>query len=226
MTARRSIIPPLIFGIVTTAILVSLGMWQLRRLDWKEAQLAEIQAGIDAAPVPLPDQIDPSMKYLPVILSGRTTGQEILVLSGTKERGGGYNVISGFATDDGRRILLDRGFIEQDYRRSARPPTDLTVAGNLHWPQDKGSATPEPDLKAGIWFARDVPAMAKSLGTEPVLVVAAEVQGDAQGVDPIPVTIEGIPNSHLSYAVQWFLFAATCAGMTAWFIWRIRRRTY
>lgn len=223
---RRSILPPLIFGIVATAILLSLGLWQLRRLDWKNAMLAEIQAGISAAPVPLPDVIEPSMKYLPVMVSGETTGEEILVLSGTKERGGGYNVVSAFRTDDGRRILVDRGFIEQDDRRAPRPATALTLAGNLHWPDEKGSATPEPDLAAGIWFARDVPAMAQMLDTDPVLIVAAEVRGDAQGVMPIPVAIEGIPNSHLSYAVQWFLFAATCAGMTAWFIWRIRRRTY
>lgn len=209
-----------------TAILLSLGFWQLRRLDQKTAQLTEIQAGIDAAPVPLPGVIDPSMKYLPVIVAGRTTGQEILVLSGTREGGGGYNVVSAFVTDDGRRILLDRGFIEQDYRKAERPPTDLTVAGNLHWPQDKNSATPEPDRATGIWFARDVPAMAAALDTQPVLVVAAEAQGDTQGIQPMPVTIEGIPNSHLSYAVQWFLFAATCAGMTAWLIWRIRQRTY
>lgn len=127
---------------------------------------------------------------------------------------------------DGRRILLDRGFVTQDYRHTPRPATTLEVVGNLHWPQDKSSSTPEPDLKAGIWFARDVPAMAEMLKTEPVLVVAAQVAGDAQGVMPIPISIEGVPNSHLSYAVQWFLFAATCAGMTAWLIWRIRRRTY
>ena len=226
MPAQRSILAPLIFGIVTTAILLSLGFWQLRRLDEKTALLAQIQAGIDAAPQPLPATVDPSMKYLPVMVSGRTTGQEILVLSGTKELGGGYNIVSGFVTEDGRRILLDRGFVTQDYRHTPRPPTDLTVVGNLHWPQDKSSSTPEPDLTAGIWFARDVPAMAAMLNTEPVLVVAAETAGDAQGVQPIPISIEGVPNSHLSYAVQWFLFAATCAGMTAWLIWRIRQRTY
>ena len=226
MTASRSIIPPLVFGVVMTAILLSLGFWQLRRLDEKTTLLAEIQSGIDATPVTLPAEIDPSMKYLPVTVSGQTTGDEILVLSGTKERGGGYNVISALETEDGRRILLDRGFIEQDHRRTARPPVALDVMGNLHWPQDKSSSTPEPDLNAGIWFARDVQAMAQALDTQPIFVVASEVEGDAQGVDPIPVAIEGIPNSHLSYAVQWFLFAATCAGMTAWLIWRIRRRTY
>ncbi|WBU57005.1 SURF1 family protein [Paracoccus sediminicola] len=223
---RRSIVPPLIFGIVATAILMSLGFWQLRRLEWKESMLTEIQSGIDAAPVALPQQVDSSMKYMPVLIEGRTTGDEILVLSGTKERGGGYNVISAFETAEGRRILLDRGFVDQDQRREERPPADLRVRGNLHWPQEKGSATPEPDLEAGIWFARDVPAMAEMLVTEPLLVVAAAAEGETQGVMPIPVSIEGVPNSHLSYAVQWFLFAATCAGMTLWLIWRIRRRTY
>ena len=226
MTTRRSILPPLIFGILATAILLSLGFWQLRRMEWKETMLAGIQAGIEAAPVPLPAEIGPGMKYLPVMVSGRTTGDEILVLSGTKDSGGGYNVISGFVTDDGRRIMVDRGFTDQDHRHAPRPPVALSVAGNLHWPEEKGSATPEPDLSAGIWFARDVPAMAEALETEPVLVVASAVGGDAQEVTPIPVAVEGIPNNHLSYAVQWFLFAATCAGMTAWFIWRIRQRTY
>lgn len=61
----------------------------------------------------MPDQIDPSMKYLPVTVSGTTTGDEIDILSGTKERGGGYQVVSRFITDDGRAILIDRGFIRK-----------------------------------------------------------------------------------------------------------------
>jgi surfeit locus 1 family protein len=217
----RRILFPLILGIVGCAILVQLGLWQ-----WKEDLLARIQASIDAEPVPLPATVDPSMKYLPVTVSGTTTGPEIDVLSGTKEQGGGYQIVSRFVTDDGRAILLDRGFVPQELRHVERGPTRLTVRGNLHWPDEKGSATPEPNLDENIWFARDVPAMAKVLDTEPVLVVASFVEGDAQGVEPIPVAIEGIPNNHLSYAVQWFLIAATWAGMTAGLIWRIRQRKY
>lgn len=222
----RRILFPLILGIVGCAILVQLGLWQLRRMDWKEDMLARIQASIDAEPVPLPAVVDPSMKYLPVTVSGTTTGAEIDVLSHTKEQGGGYQVVSRFITDDGRAILLDRGFVPQEMRHAARGPTRLKVQGNLHWPDEKGSATPEPNLAENIWFARDVPAMADALDTEPVLVVASAVEGDAQGVQPIPVAIEGIPNNHLSYAVQWFLIAATWAGMTVALIWRIRQRTY
>ena len=217
---------PLIIGILGCAILVSLGLWQLRRMDWKEDMIAQIQSRIGGAPVALPASPDPSMKYLPVLVSGQTTGQEIDVLSGTREQGGGYQVVSGFVTDDGRRILLDRGFVDQDHKRDPRPPTRLQVAGNLHWPQEKASATPEPNLTENIWFARDVPAMAKALGTEPVLVVVAEARGDLQGVAPMPVAVEGIPNNHLSYAAQWFMIAVAWAGMTVALIWRIRQRQF
>ena len=222
----RRIAPPLIFGVVGVAILLALGFWQLGRQTWKDAMLAEITAGIAAAPVTLPVSIDPSMKYLPVLVSGRTTGDEILILSGTRDLGGGYQVVSGFETADGRRIMVDRGFIPQDDRHVARPPVALTLRGNLHWPSEKTSSTPKPNLTEGIWFARDVPAMAAKLGTEPVLVVAAAVEGDAQGIDPLPVAVTGIPNNHAEYAVTWFMLAAVWAGMTAYLISRIRRGTH
>ncbi len=217
---------PLIIGLVGCAILISLGMWQLRRMDWKDEMIAQIQSRIQGAPVALPAELDPSLKYAPVYVAGETTGEEIDVLSGTRASGGGYQVISGFVTDDGRRILLDRGFVDQDHKRQPRPPVRLEVAGNLHWPEEKGSATPAPNLAENIWFARDVPAMAAQLGTEPILVVAAEIRGDGQGVKPIPVAVEGIPNNHLSYAVQWFMIAAVWAGMTVALIWRIRQRQF
>lgn len=217
---------PLILGVVGCAVLIYLGLWQLDRRSWKEDMLADITAGIQADPVPLPDAIDPSMKYLPVTVSGTTTGAEIDVLSHTRDQGAGYQVVSRFITDDGRAILLDRGFVPQEARRLERPPVRLDVVGNLHWPQDASSSTPAPNLDENIWFARDVDAMAASLDTLPVLVVASAVQGDNQGARPIPVAIEGIPNNHLSYAVQWFLIAATWAVMTLALIWRIRQRSY
>ena len=54
--------------------------------------------------------------------------------------------------------------------------------------------------------------------------VLSRFGSDAQGVAPIPLSPQGIPNSHLSYAVQWFLLAAVWAGMTGGLIWRITRR--
>ena len=57
------------------------------------------------------------------------------------------------------------------------------------------------------------------------LIPARAVQGEAQGIMAVPLDISGIPNNHLGYAVQWFLFALICFGMTMALAWRIRRQT-
>ncbi|CAM5534958.1 SURF1 family protein [Frigidibacter albus] len=147
------------------------------------------------------------------------------MLTGMSGVGPGYEVITGFETEDGRRILLDRGFLPEVGKDLPRAAVALRVTGNLHWPAEAGSNTPQPDLGRNIWFARDVPAMAAHLGAEPVLVVARGVEGDAQGIIPVPVTTAGIPNDHLGYALTWFSLAGVWLGMTAYLLWRIRQRT-
>lgn len=224
----RRYIFAVILGLGGIAILLSLGFWQLRRLEWKEALLAAIEAKIGAAPVALktigaPDAA--SQRYLPVTATGRTTGPELLVLSGKKDQGAGYEVIAAFETAGGRRILLDRGFIPEVVRATVRPPVALAITGNLDWPAEADSYTPPPDAATNLWFARDVTAMAKSLGTDPLLVVIRTAEGDSQAIVPVPVDTAGIPNDHLQYAITWFSLAAVWAGMTAYLLWRIRQRT-
>lgn len=226
----KRLIPPLILGIAGFAVLVSLGLWQLRRLEWKEAVLARIEAQVAADPVPLPapprppsvDRLgDPGDLFLPVTVEGRLTGQEINVLVSTKSAGPGVRVISALETPDGRRVLLDRGFLPEPLRRQSRGPRELAVTGNLNWPDEVDSYTPAPDLTAGLWFARDVAAMASALDTEPVLIVARSDTGD--DIRPLPVDAQAIPNDHLGYAIQWFGMAVVWAGMTAAYLWRITR---
>jgi surfeit locus 1 family protein len=216
----------LVVGAGGVAVLVSLGLWQVRRLHWKEAVLAAIEAQIAAPPVPLDTLPAPDRtrdRYRPVTVSGRTTGQEALVLSGRSGEGAGFEVIAAFETGAGRRILLDRGFVPEAARNAPRPPAALTITGNLHWPDEADAFTPPPDPAAQLWFARDVPALAGALGTEPVMVVAREVAGEAQGIVPVPVDASAIPNDHRQYAITWFSLAVVWAGMTVFFLWRIRR---
>ena len=217
-----------VVGLGGTAVLIALGLWQVRRLEWKEGVIAAIEARLAAEPVALAvlDVPDPARHaYQAVTLAGQTSGQEVLVLSGVKGQGAGYRVISAFETDGGRRLLIDRGFVPEDGRRSPRPAVPLVVTGNLIWPEDADSFTPPPDRDEGLWFARDVPTIAEALGTEPLMVVLRTVEGDTQGVQPQPVGTQGIPNDHFGYAMTWFSLAAVWAGMTAFFLWRIRRRT-
>ncbi|MBT8460760.1 MAG: SURF1 family protein [Boseongicola sp.] len=218
------VLVPLIFGVLGCAVLVTLGSWQVQRLAWKTALLAEIDARIGAEPVALPESFDVEAdRFLPVAVSGRTLGRELVALTSVQGVGPGYRVVSAFETDAGRRILVDEGFVPSDARDVERPGVVMSIVGNLHWPREVDSFTPEPDLAKGLVFARDVEVMATALGTEAVLLVVREVSGTDLRATPLPVTSTGIPNNHLGYAVQWFGLALVWAGMTAFFLWRMRR---
>ncbi|MFN3577556.1 MAG: SURF1 family protein [Tabrizicola sp.] len=219
----RRYVFPVLMGIAGVAVLVSLGFWQLRRMEEKRVYLDEIEARISNAPIPLPDRPEEGRhKFQAVVAEGRFTGEFIEVLAGQKGASPGVLVIEAFALPDGRRIMVQRGFVEEEARQVPRPPHEARVEGNLHWPDDTNAFTPPPDPKTGLWFARDVPAMAEKLGTEPTLIVARAPTGD--GIAPVPVDTSGIPNDHWGYAIQWFLLAATWAGMTGFLLWRIRAR--
>lgn len=218
---------PLVFGLVGTAILFGLGVWQLQRLDWKEGVIARIEERITAVPVALPAAPDPEADaYLPVELVATVTGAPLRVLGAWRVAGTGFRIVAPMVTPEGRRIMVDLGVLPLDTADDAAPVTlpdgPLRVTGNLAWPDDAGPGTPAPE--GDLWYAREVDAMAAALATERLMVVARDVDPPA-GPVPAPVGVEGIPNSHLGYAVQWFGLAAVWLGMTAYFLWRIRRRS-
>lgn len=220
---RSNVAVPLIFGLLGVGVLLWLGTWQLDRLAWKEGVLADIEARIDAEPEPLPDEPDPEAdRYRPVEVEGRIGQDALRVLVSQKRVGAGYRVISAFDTGT-RRVLLDRGFVAVDSDIPEPPDGEVTITGNLHWPDDRLDSTPENDEADNTWFARDVARMAEVLDTEPVLVITRDSSPEEDNVTPLPVDTGGIPNDHLEYAVTWFSLAFIWAAMTAFFIRRQSR---
>ena len=214
---------PLFIGAGGAAILISLGVWQVQRLDWKLGVIADIDARIAAAPIPLPDVLDPENDaYLPVEVRGVVEPEYLRVLVSQKEIGAGYRIISVMDMG-GRRVLLDRGFMLVDQDDVPVHEGSETVRGNLQWPQETDGFTPEPDIAKNIWFARDVAAMAAALDTEETFVVAKQTSFDDGPISPLPVDTTAIPNDHLSYAITWFSLAAIWLAMTLAFTLRARR---
>jgi surfeit locus 1 family protein len=214
----------LLLGLAGVGVLCSLGIWQVQRMYEKRAQLDEMTAGISEPAVPLPTTFDRERdRYRPVTAKGRFTGERLYVLSGQAMVGAGVQVISVLQMDDGRRVLVDRGFLQDDDKRKDLQVQDIEVRGNLMWPRDSNEYTPPPDAKTGMWFARDADAMASKLDTEAVIIVAREPTGD--GIAAMPVDVSTIPNDHWGYAITWFLLAIVWAVMTAALVWRIRRQT-
>ena len=224
MFSRRMILP-LLFGLCGAAILVGLGIWQLQRLQWKSDVLAQIEARIGSGPVDLPVQPDLTTdKYLPVVATGSLTGAEAHVLTSQRDLGPGYRVLAALTTDNGRQVLVDLGFVAEADLATPRPNGQVTVTGNLHWPDEVDSFTPPHDARQDIWFARDVPAIAAALHTEPFLLVARTTDPAIAGINPLPVGSAGIANDHLQYAITWFSLAIVWLGMTGLLLWRIRHR--
>ena len=210
-------------GVAGTTVLLSLGKWQLDRLDWKQTILDDISARMRALPVSVPLNPSPDQdKYLPVKANGKIHAKYIRVLSSQKIIGAGYRIISPFESE-GRRLLLDRGFLKVEDRLTEQISSFKTVDGNLHWPQEVDGFTPASDFENNIWFARDVSALADALRTEPILIVASNISPSDGQVTPLAVDTKGIPNDHLQYAITWFSLAAVWLVMSIAFLLRTKK---
>ncbi|WIY25911.1 SURF1 family protein [Parasedimentitalea psychrophila] len=222
----RRLIFLLVVGLAGLVVLLSLGAWQVQRMAWKQQILDIIDARVVAEPVALPLNPDPlADKYRPVRLLGEMAAGELLVLISTRELGPGFRVIVPFVTEDGRRILVDRGFIRAAAKKSTRNTGKAELIGNLHWPDETDSYTPAADTANNIWYARDVVAMAAALDSLPILVVLNGHPINGSSVLPMPINSASIPNDHLQYAITWFSLALIWAAMTAYFLWRPRAKT-
>ncbi len=220
----RRMIGPVLVGVVGVVILIALGVWQVQRLAWKEAKLAAINGMLVDAPVALPPAVTMAAdRYRGVTVSGSYTGEAIFTLDSLADQGPGKRVIAVLVTGEGRRVLVDRGIWLDGSVATPQTAHPAQVVGNLDWPQEADSYTPPPDAKTGLWFARDVPAMASALHAEPVLIVARAPTGD--GIVPMPLDSSAIPNNHWQYAVTWFSLAAVWFVMTVFLLWRIRQQS-
>lgn len=219
----RKILFPLILGVAGCGVLVSLGLWQVERLAWKEGILADINNRLSAAPVPLSlDVTEAADEYTRVTLTGTPTGEELHVLVSGTEAGTGYRVISKVDTPLGP-ILVDQGLLALDAKQAAPLSAPMEITGTLLWPDDQNSNTPAPDLAANIWFARNIDTMSASLETLPLMVVTTTTVPADPRLTPLPVNTATIKNDHFEYAVTWFLLALVWAIMTLFLIARTIR---
>jgi len=213
--APRRILAPALVGVAGVAILASLGVWQLQRLEWKEALIARLESRLAADPAPLPADPDPDDDaFLRVRIEGRLGEGAAYRLTTRRPWGPGFQVIAPVETAEGRRVLADLGYVPEAAKGEALPAegAPVSLTGALFWPEDAGDAPP-PDRERNIWFARDPARMSRALGTEPLLVVADRHSlGERPIAEPLGADL---PNNHLNYAITWFSLGAVWAIMSA-----------
>ena len=210
------------------AILVGLCAWQVDRALERERGIERASERLSLPPIPVPRVFSPEEHELtPVVVRGRFDHDgERHVLTSLPPLGPGVRVVTPLQTGDGRRVLVDRGFVPERLRdRSARPEGlgdgVVEVEGVLSWPRERGFFVPEPDAETGLWFARDVAALSVAAGTEEVLVVARHSApgGYPRADAPRPDR----KNIHIEYAATWGALAVAWIVIGA-LLWR-RERT-
>ena len=211
-------------GIPGLLVLVYLGVWQTKRLSWKEALLENISYNLSVEPSLLPERLKKTEhNYKMVMVEGSLEPRSIFVLTPIKGTGAGFRVISPLKLKDGSKILIDRGVIKEEEKAHLETPTQHRfVIGYLFWPNETDYFTPEPNIKRNMWFSRDLEKMANFLDTQQILVVSTENRLDPSIKMQDPT--KGIPNNHLQYAITWFMMAILWFGMSVYFVYKMTRR--
>src|SRR5215475_9597205 len=100
---------------IATAILIGLGVWQLERLQWKLALIAEVNGHMAASPISLDDALKMDangMQYRRVALTGHfDNAKESYVFTTGAAGEPVYHVLTPFLADDSHVLLVDRGFV-------------------------------------------------------------------------------------------------------------------
>ncbi|MFG2311600.1 SURF1 family protein [Streptomyces sp. NPDC048566] len=206
--------------------MIKLGFWQLHRHEHKVALNAVISDSLAAKPVPAETLTAPGRPvrhddlYRRVTATGHfDTAHEEVVRRRTNADGEvGYHVLTPFVLNDGRVLLVNRGWVSSDGAQTAfpkipAPPSGrITVTGRLMADQttaDSGIKNVRglPDRQVMLI---DSEQQAKRLGA-PVLGGYVE-QTAPRPAHGSPELIGDPEHSdigpHMAYAIQWWLFAA------------------
>lgn len=213
-----------IAAIPTLAMLLYLGTWQVIRMQWKEALIDEFttRATTTAITPPAADEAG-DMRYQRLAASGVWMHHAEVQLTGrTFEGTAGYHVITPMRLDDGRILILNRGWVSQDYRRPEKRPSSLdagpvTVDAILRLPFRKGYFVPDNNPEGDDWFTLNIGDIQShhDLGDAVITSYSADVmRPDGPYVLPIGAAVEiDIPNDHWHYALTWYGLALGLIGV-------------
>ena len=141
-------------------VLIGLGSWQLQRLQWKNDLISsfETRSAADAIAIPAADDELDDLEFRSLALNGVFQHDMETFLTGrTYEGNAGFHVVTPLLLDDGRIILVNRGWVSEDYRDPVKRAFSQIdgrtfVSGILRRPGVKGYFVPENEPENGFWF--------------------------------------------------------------------------
>lgn len=201
---------PLIMSVSAVLLMFALGTWQVKRLYWKEALIASMEAASKEAPLTtLPVEDIEKKQFYTVRLKGTYLDNPQFHIAARYHNSElGYHVVTPFKTTKGTIVLVNRGWIPVALKKDDLSPPDgrQTIVGQIRVGAERNPFTPASQPENNMWFGRDVELMAQAggFGTPPYMLdlVVAEPK---EGV--YPIAFDGhvqLRNDHLSYVIIWY----------------------
>ena len=228
--------PVVIATLVGFAILMSLGVWQVKRLAWKEALLAQLAANAAAPAVDLSTAYNmaragSNVEFVRVSFTGTYKNDAWMKMLSSYQGGQGWTIITPAASADGWAVIVDRGKLPgQRLENFDRPEGPQEIEGVIRThPYGQGSFDPANDPKGNMWYWWDVKGMLAASGLAADLKpfpFAVQLVPSANGVEfPQPQEPKAdLANNHLGYAITWFGLALTLLGVAGFYIYDLRKR--
>jgi cytochrome oxidase assembly protein ShyY1 len=196
MRIRLPLIPTiLVAGAV--AIMIALGLWQLQRKQEKEAMLA-LAAANPARPAisfPAHPPVDPAILFRPSSITCLRVAGWSTEAGRAADGSMGYRHIAQCVTGaEGPGALVEIGI-------GQRPDVTPRWTGG----PVAGWISEEPDHRSLL--AR---MTGKAMPLRPMLIAKTAPTGLKSAAPP---NVADVPNNHLAYAVQWFLFAGIAVAI-------------
>lgn len=227
-----SLIWPTFWTIAAFATLVCLGLWQLQRLEWKNALIAELEAAYAADPHQTfltSEKLTtlPEGKIVRGTLQGIANPSHLTWLEMRPCNKGqlGSDALLPVKTADGY-AWLNLGCVTAYHREAVdsmitnrRSLIPVDIVGIALAPQ-KAPFKPENKPEKNEWYQFDAAAMAAPLKIDeiaPVLVVAEESLAKSR-TEITPYSEKIMPqNNHLAYAIFWLVMS-----LVLWVIYYLR----
>jgi cytochrome oxidase assembly protein ShyY1 len=237
---RRGIAGLGIFTLLTVALLVGLGVWQLQRRVEKHALIAQLTERLAAAPAALPPlaqwrALTPATDEFRRVLFSATyeSGPDAMVYSsGSAIRedisGPGTWAFLPARLSTGDTVVVNAGFVQNTMQDRAQQDgvvrrlvtgQPATLTGYIRFPESAGALTPRENIAKRLWFTRDHAAMARALGwggVAPFYIDLEQPVPESGVPKPGPLQVH-LKDDHLQYAITWFGLAG--AVLIAFAVW-------
>lgn len=217
----------LIGAFAAAAVCVLLGLWQFERRSDRYELNQLVQDNYEAPVRALDEVIAPGQdlaresQWLPVTVTGTyDASRSVLVRNRTLAGRPGYEQLVPLRTPVGAALLVNRGFLPTGPTGTAPREVPAPPQGAVEVLVRLRPTEPpiERDAPVGQAARIDIPRLASDL-PYPVYAAYGILARESPPIESAPTPLPRPPNDegpHLSYSMQWFLFALVGFGLYGW----------